>query len=108
MKNLISLLSALIVGLTMPPPALATEAGAAVPAAALALSEGMVKRVDLATGRIALAHGPIENLGMPPMTMTFEVTDKALLKGIKAGDKVRFRAEQIRDRLIVTSLKLAR
>ena len=33
-------------------------------------------------------------LGMPAMTMVFKVADKALLKDLKQGDKIRFRAEQ--------------
>lgn len=69
------------------------------------LSEATVKKLDAAAGRLTLAHGPIANLNMPPMTMTFAVRDKALLKGIKAGDPVRFRAEQIDDKLVVTQLK---
>ena len=58
------------------------------------LSEATVKKVDPAAGTVTLAHGPIANLGMPPMTMMFKAKDKAMLKKVKAGDKVRFRAEE--------------
>ena len=67
------------------------------------LSEGTVKKLS-ASGKITITHGPLANLGMPPMTMSFGVKDKALLKGVKPGDKVRFRAEQSGDALIVTQL----
>ena len=67
------------------------------------LSEGTVKKLS-ASGKITLVHGRLANLGMPPMTMSFGVTDKALLKGVKPGDKVRFRAEQAGDGLVVTQL----
>jgi Cu/Ag efflux protein CusF len=71
------------------------------------LSEGTVKKVN-ASGKITIVHGPLANLGMPPMTMTFGVKDTALLRGIKPGDRVRFRAEQAADGLIVTRLIVIR
>ncbi|MFN6960873.1 MAG: copper-binding protein [Rhodocyclaceae bacterium] len=61
--------------------------------AAEELSEGTVKKIDAPTQRIMLAHGPIKNLGMMPMTMMFKVKDAAMLKAVKEGDKVRFRVE---------------
>jgi Cu(I)/Ag(I) efflux system periplasmic protein CusF len=67
------------------------------------MSEGVVKKVK-ANGMITISHGPLANLGMPPMTMTFGVKDKALLKGVKPGDRVRFLAEQSGDSLIVSRL----
>ncbi|MCX7670455.1 MAG: copper-binding protein [Anaerolineae bacterium] len=51
-----------------------------------------VRRVDRERNRITLRHGEIKALDMPPMTMVFEVRDPKLLDGVKAGDKVRFRA----------------
>lgn len=59
------------------------------------LSEGTVKKIDAPTQRVMLAHGPIANLNMPPMTMMFKVKDAAMLKSLKDGDKVRFRAEDV-------------
>ncbi len=58
------------------------------------LSEGEVRKVDRSSGKITLKHGDIKNLDMPPMTMGFAVTDKALLDKVKAGDKVRFAADK--------------
>ena len=58
------------------------------------LTEGEVRKVDAANGKITLKHGEIKNLDMPPMTMVFTAKDKALLKNVKAGDKVRFAAAQ--------------
>ncbi|GAB1392736.1 hypothetical protein MASR1M60_08990 [Rhodocyclaceae bacterium] len=63
--------------------------------AADGLSEGTVKKIDAPTQRVMLAHGPIANLNMPPMTMMFKVKDAAMLKQIKDGDKVRFRVEDL-------------
>jgi Cu(I)/Ag(I) efflux system protein CusF len=67
------------------------------------LSEGTVKKVK-AGGKVTIAHGPLVNLGMPPMTMTFRVTDRALIKGVKPGDKVRFHAEESGDALVITEM----
>ena len=69
--------------------------GAAAKAMPGTLIEATVKKVDKAAGKLTLAHGPMENLGMPAMTMAFPVKNAAVLDQFKAGDKVRFRAEQI-------------
>jgi Cu/Ag efflux protein CusF len=60
-----------------------------------ALSEGTVKKIDVASQRVMLAHGPIANIGMPSMTMMFKVKDPAMLKPLKDGAKVRFRVEEL-------------
>ncbi|MEW6163945.1 MAG: copper-binding protein [Pseudomonadota bacterium] len=70
-------------------------AGTSLFAIAADLSEGTVKKIDTASQRVMLAHGPIENLGMPPMTMMFKVKDAAMLKKLKDGEKVRFRVEEV-------------
>jgi Cu(I)/Ag(I) efflux system protein CusF len=68
------------------------------------LSQGEVRKVDAATQKITLRHGPIASIGMPPMTMVFEVARPELLEGVVAGDKVRFQARQEGNRYIVTEL----
>ncbi|WP_416047249.1 copper-binding protein [Cupriavidus basilensis] len=50
--------------------------------------EAEVRKVDMANGKVTLKHGPIENLGMSAMTMSFPVKDKASLSKLKEGDKV--------------------
>ncbi len=64
------------------------------------LSDGTVKKVDKAAGEVVIQHGPLDSIGMPPMTMAFGVADKAWLTLLKAGDKIRFAAE-IEARLIL-------
>lgn len=68
----------------------AKPAGASASASKRAFAEGEVRKVDAAKGVVVLRHGPLEALGMPPMTMEFKATDPKLLANIKAGDKVRF------------------
>ncbi len=70
-----------------------------------ALVAGEVKKVDAAQGKITLKHGPLDNLGMPGMTMVFRVADPAMLDKVKAGDMVKFRAEKVDGALTVTRLE---
>lgn len=58
------------------------------------LAEGTVKKIDAPTQRVMLQHGPIESIGMHPMTMMFKVKDAAMLKPLKEGDKIRFLVEE--------------
>ena len=66
---------------------------------------GTVEKVDTAQGKITIDHGPIQNLNMEPMTMVFRAQDPALLKGLKAGDKVQFTADRVSGQISVTSIK---
>jgi len=85
-------------------PATATAASSAAPAAAMVMTEGEVRKLDLETGKVTLKHGEIKNLDMPPMTMVFTATDKAMLTPLKVGDKVRFHVEQQSGKYMVTAI----
>lgn len=102
-------LIAIALGCSLAMPAFAAEQVAAPNSseAAANMSQGEVRKVDLAAQKITLRHGPIANLGMPPMTMVFGVQDAALLEGVKAGDKVNFVVEQKGTQFVVTELKSA-
>lgn len=82
-------------------------AGASAPAAAEALTEGEVHRIDKSSGKITLKHGEIKNVGMPPMTMAFQVKDAAMLDDVKVGDEVRFHVEKQGGAVVVTELRPA-
>ena len=73
-----------------------------------AMSDGLVKKVDKAQGKITLKHGPLENMGMPGMTMVFRVQDASMLDQFKPGDNVRFHAEKMNGALTVTHLEKAK
>jgi len=101
MKTLIPLLAALALvspahAERLSPPAAQNET----------LSEGVVRRVDTANGKITLRHGPLVNLDMPPMTMVFRAQPPELLDAVKVGDKVRFRAEDDNGDLVVTKIQV--
>lgn len=70
------------------------------------LSQGEVRKIDAGAQKITLRHGPIASIGMPPMTMVFDVQPASLLEGVEAGDKVRFQARQEGNRYIVTELQV--
>ena len=81
---------------------------AAAAAAAAALTGAEVRKVDTAGGKVTLKHERIENLDMDPMTMVFRATKPEQLKGLKAGDKVRFRAASNKGALVVTHIEAAK
>lgn len=83
----------------------ATPAAAPAQAATAAeLSEGEVLRWDARSGKVTLRHGPIANLGMPPMTMVFKVQNADQGSALQAGMKVRFRAEQLQGAYVLTHI----
>lgn len=84
---------------------------AAAPASAAASAppqvEAEVRKIDARAGKITLKHGDIPNLDMPPMTMVFQVKEGTLPDALKAGDKVRFRADKVDGAYTVLELVIA-
>ena len=95
------------VALAAPVAAPGAAGSSAAANAAAPSTEGEVRNVDQAAGKITLKHGPIVNLDMPGMTMVFRVRDPALLDKVKAGDKVTFTAEKIDGALTVVRIEPA-
>ena len=65
---------------------------------------GEVKRIDKEAGKITLKHDAIPNLGMDGMTMVFRVQEPAMLDKVKAGDKVKFKADHLKGAFTVTEI----
>jgi Cu/Ag efflux protein CusF len=87
----------------------ARGAAASSAATAGAMADGEVRRVDKDAQKVTLRHGPLPDLGMPQgMTMVFRVSDPKMLDGIKAGDKVRFRADKVGGQYTVTEMEPVR
>ena len=86
-------------------PALAIVAATAF--AQTAPIEGVVRRIDQPAGKMTVRHGPIEKWDMPPMTMVFRVTDKALLDGLQVGDRIRFDVERGGGAMTITRIEKA-
>ncbi|CAG0932895.1 Cation efflux system protein CusF [Rhodocyclaceae bacterium] len=72
------------------------------------LTEGEVRKVDKENRKITLKHGEIGSLGMPGMTMVFQVKEATLLDAVKQGDKVRFKAERTGGAIVVTEIRHAK
>ena len=66
---------------------------------------GTVEKVDAAEGKVTIDHGPIPNLDMDAMTMVFRVQDPAVLKGVKAGDKISFQADRVNGQISVVRIQ---
>lgn len=72
------------------------------------MTDGEVRKVDKDAKKVTIRHEEIKNLGMPPMTMVFQVRDAAVLEPLKPGDKVRFHVEQSGSTLVVTRIETAK
>jgi Cu/Ag efflux protein CusF len=68
------------------------------------MADGEVRKIDRAAGKLTIKHGEIKSLDMPPMTMVFQIKDKAMLDSVKAGDKIRFRVIDDGGKMVVTEL----
>ncbi len=73
-----------------------------------ALVEGEIRRVDKGAKKVTIRHGAIAKMDMPPMTMVYQVKDAAILDQVKAGDKVRFAADNIDGVFVVTKIEAMR
>lgn len=82
--------------------------GAPATSASTRQADGMVRKVDTATGKLTIAHGPLEVLGMPSMTMAFRVAERAMLEMVKVGDRIRFVPAQVGGELTVIRLEVVR
>ena len=72
------------------------------------LTSGEIRRVDKVNKGLVIRHEDIKNLQMPAMTMPFRVKQPQMLSGLKDGDKIRFRAEQIGADLVVTEIHVSK
>lgn len=84
---------------------MSAKASVSVSSASGDMTDGEVKKIDKSTNKITLKHGDIKNLDMPGMTMVFKIKDPAALEALKAGDKVKFRAEKADGAIVVTEIQ---
>ncbi len=66
---------------------------------------GSVTQVDPASGKVTIAHGPVKTMNWAPMTMTFDVKNKALLETLQPGAKVEFSFVQSGKDYVITKIK---
>ena len=72
------------------------------------MTRGEIKKIDLDAGKLTLKHGPIDNLGMPAMTMVFKLSKPDDAANFKVGDSVQFRADNLNGAFIVTEIAAVR
>jgi Cu(I)/Ag(I) efflux system protein CusF len=100
MKHLPGIILALLLGVSTMQPVLADDSHHTD-----SLTAGEIRKVDKDARKVTIKHGEIKNLGMPAMTMVFQVPDPGLLEQLKAGDKVNFRAEKIGGAYTITKIE---
>ena len=72
------------------------------------LIDGQVTKVDASAGKITIKHGPLKKFDMDDgMTMVFRAGDLAMLKAVKAGDRIKFVPERINGQFTVTRIQKA-
>jgi Cu(I)/Ag(I) efflux system periplasmic protein CusF len=69
------------------------------------LTNGVVRRIDAANGKVTIKHDEIVNLDMPGMTMVFKLQDKAQAAGLSVGQAVRFHVEMEGDAMVITQIE---
>ena len=106
MKYLVNALAATTFALMLSP-AVFAQVPLSANAINTAASKGEVKKIDQENGKLTIKHGELKNINMPAMTMVFDVSDKATLAKLKAGDKITFVANNANGQLTATNVMVA-
>jgi Cu/Ag efflux protein CusF len=70
------------------------------------LINGQVTKIDESAGKITIRHGPMPKFELDDgHTMVFRAQDPAILKGVKAGDKIKFEADRVSGQFTVTKIE---
>jgi Cu/Ag efflux protein CusF len=69
------------------------------------MTDGEIRKIDKETGKITIKHGEIKHMDMPPMSMVFNVKDKALLDKVQVGEKIQFIVIQDAGKMVVTDIQ---
>jgi Cu/Ag efflux protein CusF len=73
------------------------------------LIDGVVTKIDESAQKITIRHGPLKKFDMDDgMTMVFRAQDPAMLKAVKAGDKVKFVPDRVNGQFTVTKIQKAK
>tara|TARA_Y100000296_G_scaffold20407_4_gene24214 strand:+ start:581 stop:949 length:369 start_codon:yes stop_codon:yes gene_type:complete len=68
-----------------------------------ASAEGTVTDIDPGAGTVTIEHGPVESIGWPAMTMTFEA-DAQILEQVSVGEGIAFEFRTGTEGSVVTSV----
>lgn len=62
---------------------------------------------EVSGDRVSISHGPVESIGWPAMTMTFQARESAMLRGLNVGDPVNFSFQKAGEAYVLTSIRRA-
>ena len=79
-----------------------------IAAADIDMTDGEIRKIDKESKKITIKHGELKSLDMPAMTMVFRVKDPAMLDQVRAGDKVRFRADKVNGAFTVMEIEVVK
>ena len=70
---------------------------------------GQITKIDEAAGKITIKHGPIKKFDMDEgMTMAWRAQDPAMLKQVKAGDRIKFEPDRVNGQFTVKKIEKAK
>lgn len=88
--------------------AFAASLAVSAPVFAQEMIAGEVTKVDESAGKLTIKHGPIKKFDMDSMTMVFRANDPAMVKTVKAGDKIQFEPDKVNGQMTVMRLQKAK
>lgn len=94
--------------MTMDHSKMGMDQGKASMAAAPGMTDGEIRKIDKENGKVTIKHGEIKHVDMPPMSMVFNVKDKAMLDKVRVGEKIQFIVIQDAGKMVVTDIKGAK
>jgi len=62
---------------------------------------------EISSDSVTISHGPVESIGWPAMTMTFQASSPEMLQGLNVGDPVDFQFQQAGEQYVLTSITRA-
>lgn len=71
------------------------------------MTQGVVRKIDTEARTLTIKHGPIKNLGMPPMTMVFQTDESVAIDQLETGESIKFRAADRNGKMTVTEVEPA-
>lgn len=82
-----------------------SDAAAAQPSGEVHSANGDI--TEISGGSVSVSHGPVESIGWPAMTMTFQAASPDMLQGLGVGDPVDFQFQKAGEQYVLTSIKKA-
>jgi Cu/Ag efflux protein CusF len=69
------------------------------------MTDGTIKKIDVAQNKVTIKHAELKALEMPSMTMVFFVGEGVDIAKLEVGQKIKFAADRVNGRITVTGIK---